>query len=157
MGSLSPFAGQIEPCIFTDEVAEEFEEACRLCAENGATTVELRGRLFGTDVTGLTDDHLARVQATLARYGLRVAVIASPFGKCHHNRPEEVARHLSLFPRLVKLARALGTPLIRGFAFWNPEGGTDADRPDLAAVLPAIVEFLRPVARQAEAAGVTSA
>lgn len=145
-----PFA----PCIFTDEVHPEFAESCRQCAENGATTVEIRGRLFGTDVTGITDEQVAQMQQILARHGLRVAIIASPFGKCHLDKPEEIERHLAFFPRLIELARMFDTDLIRGFAFWNPARGNDADRPCLPEYLPRIVEFLRPAARQAEAAGV---
>lgn len=148
-----PFA--IEPSIFSDEVAPDFEEACRLCAANGATGIEIRGRLLGKDVTGITDDDVAKMQEILARHGLRVAVIGSPFGKCHMDRPEEVARHQAFFPRMIELAQAFGTDRIRGFAFWKPNGGSDADRPDIEEYLPRIVDFLSPAVRQAEAAGVT--
>lgn len=153
-GEGAAMGSRIQPCIFTDEVAEEFEESCRLCALNGATTVEIRGRLFGKDVTTLTDQDIARMQAVLERHRLRVAVIASPFGKCHYDRPEEVARHRTFFPRMIELAQAFGTDCIRGFAFWRPHTGSDSDRPDLARYLPEIVSFLRPAARQAEAARV---
>lgn len=146
-----PFA----PCIFTDEVSPDFEESCRRCAENGATHVELRGRLFGRDVTTLTDDDVGRMKRILAHYGLSVAILGSPFGKCDMNNPEEIARHHGFFPRLVQLCHEFGTDRIRGFAFWNPlRKSGRAERPDIQEYLPRIVDFLAPAVKQAEAGGV---
>ncbi|MDH7570720.1 MAG: sugar phosphate isomerase/epimerase family protein [Armatimonadota bacterium] len=144
----------IEPCVFCDEVSPDFEESCRLCAGAGAVALEIRGRMFGKDVTGIDDNDVARMKQIMAQYGLRVAAIGSPFGKCHMERPDEIARHHAFFPRMVELAQTFGTTVIRGFAFWNPLRGLDSDRPDIQQYLPRIVDFLAPAVKQAEAAGV---
>lgn len=144
----------IRPAFFTDEVAEEFEAAVRQGAAAGAQGLELRSRLWGRSIEDLSEDEVRRIQDIAARYHVRVAVLASPFGKCSHRDPAEIARHHRIFERLVQLAGQFGTPLIRGFAFWNPHGN-ERRRPDLTAYLDAIVSFLKPAVQMAEEAGVT--
>lgn len=143
----------IRPCFFTDEVAEEFEESVRLGTAAGAQGVELRSRLLGRSLEDLSDDDVRRLQDVTAKYGVSVAMLASPFGKCSHRNPLEIARHHRLFERMVELAQQFGTPRIRGFAFWNPHR-SERERPDLAAHLEAIVQFLEPAVQMAEDAGV---
>lgn len=140
---------------FTDEVDADFAKALRQGKEAGAEAVEIRGRLLGKDVTTLTDEDVATMRRLLEREGMRVAAIGSPFGKCHHHRPEEVERHRALFPRMVALARAFETPIVRGFAFWAVKGqGEPKGRQPLEPFLPAIVEFLKPAVEAAAQAGV---
>src|SRR5690348_5960711 len=111
----------IEVSVFTDEVAPEFEEAVRQSVAAGATGLEIRGRLYGKSVTTITDDDVRRMQEVMARHVARVAAIGSPFGKCDMDRPEELAEHQRHFERMVALAHAFGTPIIRGFALWKPD------------------------------------
>jgi sugar phosphate isomerase/epimerase len=144
----------IRPAFFTDEVAEEFEVAVQRGAAAGAQGLELRSRLFGRSIEDLSEDDVRRIQDIAAKYHVQVAVLASPFGKCSHRDPAGIARHHRIFEHLVKRAQQFGTPLIRGFAFWNPHG-SERQRPDLAAYLDAIVAFLKPAVQRAEDAGVT--
>src|SRR5438270_2829327 len=100
---------KIEPCVFTDEVAGDFEEAVRRSVEAGATGLEIRGKLFGKSVTGITDDEVGQMQAIMERHGARVASIGSPFGKCDMNNPVELEQHQRHFERMVQLAHVFGT------------------------------------------------
>src|ERR1051325_2677831 len=100
----------IRACVFCDEVAEDFEEAVRLSAEAGAEGLELRGRLFGKSIAQIDDDEAARVAEICDRYGVAVAVIGSPVGKCH---PCQAAEHQQMFQRMAELAQFFGTTRIR--------------------------------------------
>jgi sugar phosphate isomerase/epimerase len=143
----------IEPCVFTDEVSPDFEEAVQLSVEAGVTAVEIRGRLPGGSITTISDADVETMQAILAKFGARVGSLGSPFGKCAMDKPEELAEHQRHFDRMLQLSAAFETPIIRGFALWRPEKGPDAARPDLEPYLDRIVAFLTPAVRKAEAAG----
>jgi len=131
---------------FADEVSrDDFEEAVRLGVEAGATGVELRGGIWGR-----------RVQDVLARFDAKVMCVGSPVGKCAHDSDEEKSEHQRMFGRMVELAHAFETPVIRGFALWNPwrrERGKG--RPDVQEYLDVIVPFLEPIVKSADTAGVT--
>lgn len=146
----------IRPCIFTDEVAADFDEAVRRSVEAGAEGLELRGKLFGKSITQIDDADVERIQAVCERHGARVAVIGSPIGKCDLEDPDECGRHQTNFERMAVLAHVFGTDLIRGFALWRPNRSraTDAERPDMERFLPHIVNFLDPIVRLAETEGV---
>jgi len=146
----------IQPSIFSDEVAPDFETAVRCSAEAGAEGLELRGKLFGKTITEIDDEDRRRIQAICRRYGVVVAVLGSPVGKCSAGDPEEQGRHQRYFERMVELADAFGTPRIRGFALWRPERAreTDAQRPNLPAFLPQIRAFLEPIVDLAAREGV---
>jgi len=51
--------------------------------------------------------------------GMEVVCIASPFFKCHLASEREVREHLQFLPRLIEIAKALDTDLVRVFAFWT--------------------------------------
>jgi sugar phosphate isomerase/epimerase len=146
----------IRPCIFSDEVSPDFDEAVRLSAEAGAQGLELRGRMFGRSIGQIDDADVARIKEVCRGHGVSVAVIGSPVGKCDLEHPEECREHQRLFERMAELAHALETPLIRGFALWKPgrDRTGDAVRPDLEAYLPGIEAFLAPILRRAEREGV---
>lgn len=144
----------IQPCVFTDEVSADFEEAVQLSVEAGATAIEIRGRLPGGSITTITDDDVETMQAVLAKFGATVGSLGSPFGKCSMDNPEEMAQHQRHFDRMLRLAELFGTRIIRGFALWRPEKGPDAERPGIEPYLKRIVEFLTPAVRKAEAADV---
>jgi sugar phosphate isomerase/epimerase len=145
----------IRPCVFSDEVSPEFEEAARLSADAGAMGLELRGRMWGKPITAIDDADVERVREVCRRYGVQVAVLGSPVGKCSADNAEEKRLHHQYFERMVELAHAFETPIIRGFALWRPnrDRSTDHLRPDLDEHLPAIVEFLEPIVARAEAEG----
>ena len=146
-------------CFFADEVSKtDFEEAIKLGVAAGANTVEIRGGVWGKHVTEIDDDDIKRVQDVLDAYDVSVASIGSPFGKCAIDNPQEYEQHLRHFDRMVELAHAFNTRVIRGFAFWNPNRGVrGAARPNINDYLPLIAERLSPVVPIAERADVTLA
>lgn len=142
----------ISPCVFSDEVAEEFAGSVRIAVENGCPGLEIRGRLLGKNVTQIDDDDVARIQAILKEYGAHVAVIGSPVGKCDGDSQEERAAHQRHFVRMAELAHRFGTRVIRGFALWRPDRSRETDhvRPNLAEHMASITSFLAPIVELAE-------
>lgn len=138
----------IEVCVFSDEVAPDVEEQADLCARAGARGIEVRNRVFGHAIQDCSDGDLDNLRAILARYGLRVAVIGSPVGKCDLDDPAQVEQHQRMFRRMCEVAHRFETRIIRGFAFWTP-GRRDLPRPDLEVVVGRIGEALSPIARMA--------
>lgn len=146
----------IDVCFFADEVSrEDFEEAIKLGVDAGATTVEIRGGVWGKHVTEIDDNDVKRAQDVLANYNVGVASIGSPFGKCPIDNQQEYERHLRHFDRMVELAHAFETQIIRGFAFWNPNRRLkESSRPDINDYIELIAEKLAPVVPIAESANV---
>lgn len=148
----------MELAYFADEVSKtDFEEAVRLGVEAGATGVELRGGIWGKRVQEIDDDEVKRVQDVLAKYGVKILCVGSPVGKCAHDNPDELAAHQKMFERMVELAQAFDTTVIRGFALWNPnrKDGDRVNRPGVANYLDIIVPFLEPIVKLAAQEGVT--
>lgn len=147
----------IVPCVFSDEVSKDFDEAVRWSVAAGAKAVEIRGGLWEKSVTTITDDDVKRMQDVLSRYGARIAVIGSPFGKCHHHKREEVDQHYRYFERMIQLAHAFGTDIIRGFAFWDKAYRETRKHTPLEQNIETILPLLQPIAQRAEQAGVVLA
>ena len=147
----------MELAFFADEVSkEDFDEAVRLGVEAGATGVELRGGIWGRRIQEIDDDEVKRVQDVLGKYGVRILSVGSPFGKCAHDSQEERDAHHRMFDRMVELAKVFGTPVIRGFALWNPyRKERDRPRQEIEAFLDVIVPFLEPAVHTASREGVT--
>ena len=147
----------MELAFFADEVSkEDFDEALKLGVEAGATGVEIRGGIWGKRIQEIDDDTVKRVQDALAKHGVKVSSIGSPFGKCAHDSKEEQDQHHRIFERMVALTDAFDTPIIRGFALWNPyrkEPGRP--RPEISEFLDVMVPFVEPAVRTAGAKGVT--
>jgi sugar phosphate isomerase/epimerase len=145
----------IKVSFFTDEVSKDFDEAVRLGVEAGAEALEIRGGLWGKSVTTIDDDDVKRMQDVLAKYNAQVACIGSPVGKCHYDRKEEYETHLRYFDRMVELAHAFNTKVIRVFSFWKVKEGED--RPYLERYLDTFAQLLEPIVKTAEAEGVVLA
>lgn len=146
----------LDLAFFTDEVArDDFDASVRQGVQAGANAVELRGGLYGKKIQDISDEDAERIAATLRRHGAKVAALGSPFGKCDHTNPEEVAAHHRIFERMAALARLFGTPIIRGFAFWAPaRRGERGPRPRMEDCLDEIVPLLRPAVEVARREGV---
>ncbi len=141
-----------DPCVFTDEVADDFPEAARLAADAGATCLEIRNRLLGHSVQDLPSGAVREMKLVLADLNLGIGALASPVGKCEADSPEERERHAAWFNRMLDLAEAFECPIIRGFSLWAPNRGRDWDR-DLTPWLDRISDFLLPKAEAAAARG----
>jgi L-ribulose-5-phosphate 3-epimerase len=141
----------IKTCIFADEVSKDFDEAVKLCKEAGASHIEVRGGIWGKDVTTANDDDVQRMQDVLSKYDMKIGCIGSPFGKCSFEK-EEYEKHLKMFYRMVELAHIFDTKIIRMFAFWVPKELRSTPRHELNIVdfLGEIAPRLKPAAKFAE-------
>ena len=131
--------------LIADEASQDIEEAAELAGRYGATGLEIR-TVFGKALTELTDEDIQRVQDGLKKHNMVCCGISSPFFKC---KPEEADAHLASLDTYIRIAKALGTNCIRGFAFWRSE-----ELP-LEAALPIIKEKLTLAAEKLRAAGMT--
>ena len=129
--------------LIADEASQDIEEAAALARSYGATGLEIR-TVFGKQLPELTEEDLDRIKATLNKHRMVCCGISSPFFKC---QPEEADEHLKLLDDYIRVAKALGTDRIRGFAFWKKP-----DRP-FEEVLPAIKEKLTEAAAKLRKAG----
>jgi sugar phosphate isomerase/epimerase len=119
---------------FTDEAHDDFATALQLGAAWGLRYADIR-TIDGVNILDLTDEQVARAKMLLARYGMQVAAVATPFLKCdlpdgraessgnlHSARSLSYAEHVALLPRGVALAQAFGAPYLRIFSFWRQPG-----------------------------------
>jgi sugar phosphate isomerase/epimerase len=108
---------------FIDEIANDFDEQCKVASGLGLQYVEVRSAR-GIKILDLDADQLDRRQETLADYGLEVSSIGSPIGKISID--EEFQPHLERMRHAVEVAELLEAPYIRLFSFFIPEA-TDPD------------------------------
>ncbi|HEV8635774.1 MAG TPA: TIM barrel protein [Chloroflexota bacterium] len=111
--------------VVTDEVHPDLETAVRAIHGMGVGLVEIQ-EFWGKTVVEVTDADLDRAGALLQERGMRVAAIGSQLFKpvrLGHVRRGEVARDphfqqdLDLLRGQIRVARALGAPVIRAYAF----------------------------------------
>ncbi len=139
MFTLSAFADEISP----DPAAQlDVLERC------GIRHIELRS-IQKTNVLDLTDLQVTELKALLDRRGFRLSAIGSPVGKVRIDEPFEP--HLKRFQRAIDLCRVFGTPNIRVFSYYPPEG-KDWDNAGPAAERE-VFDLLRHQATMAERAG----
>ena len=106
---------------FADEYSPKFDEQLEGLNKNGVGFIEIRG-VDGTNVADLTDEQLHEVRAKLDAAGIGVSSIGSPIGKIKVY--DEFEPHLEKLERCISAAKILGTPNIRMFSFYIPEGKT---------------------------------
>jgi sugar phosphate isomerase/epimerase len=142
--------------VFTDEITQDFADACRTAAAAGLQYVDIR-RLWGAfshDIPRRRWPEMARI---LKDHGLRIGAIQSNFGKCPISGPE-YDEHLRFFPVLLEQAQYFGTDTMRVFPFWNEvkldRFAPEPVRPNLEAQLPQIVRQFRPATTLAEREGI---
>jgi 3-dehydroshikimate dehydratase len=105
---------------FADEISPDPQEQVDVLDRCGIRHIELRS-IQKTNVLDLTDLQVAELKALLDRHGFRLSAIGSPIGKVRIDEPFEP--HLRRFRRAVELCRIFGTPNIRLFSYYLPEGG----------------------------------
>lgn len=136
--------GQFTISAFGDEIATDLDEQLQVLSDLKIGYLELRGA-WGINVLRLSDADVDRVQASLARYGVRVSALGSPVGKSPLLDPIE--KEVANLRRLAQIADALGTRNIRIFSFYPPDTSSNADYDQY--VEPAIAS-LRRLAEEAE-------
>jgi sugar phosphate isomerase/epimerase len=130
---------------FGDEIAPELEPQLEVLADHGLRHVEFRSA-WGTNVCDLSKEELDRAARLLREAGIGVSAIASPVGKApvQGDFEDELAR----FRAALEAADSLGTPLIRVFSFYVPEGDHPIHRDG-------VLRRMSVLAREAAVNGVT--
>jgi len=150
----------IKVSIISDEISDDFEQSLDIALEHGVRHVELRS-LWGTNVSEVTDDHIARAKDALDKRNMRVIGIAGPVFKIHLSEEHAggvgdthkakasgtVEEHLEILDSTIRTAKAFDTDIVRTFAFWR----NGAPTPEIHDQ---IEERLRKAVERAEAAGV---
>lgn len=144
------------PCVFSDEISLDFEEAVRVCVAEGLHAIQIRQvGVRGRNVVDLPDDELWPMVRIVRRYGVQVAGIGSPVGKCGLDDTSYRA-HAYVFERALRVAEIFDTQLVRIFAFYPPQQARGAVHPEpFAEAMPRIVERLHGLADCAQRAGIT--
>lgn len=112
---------------FADEISADPAEQVNCLEANGVRFIEFRS-ILGKNVLDLTDSEHADFQALLRQRGFGLSAIGSPIGKISVIDPFEP--HLERFQIALDLAERYGTPNIRVFSFYIPQGTDPATHRD---------------------------
>jgi sugar phosphate isomerase/epimerase len=104
---------------FADEIAPDLQEQCATLDDLGISYIEFRSA-WGTNVLDLTDEQLGEAQQILKQHGISMSSVGSPIGKVGIN--DDFEAHLRRFDRALQVAEQFGSPYIRLFSFFIPEG-----------------------------------
>lgn len=115
--------------VITDEITQDFEQALIWAKGFGLNWVELR-IIWGKYVTEFTPDEVKRAKDLLAKYGLRISVVDSPYFKTvlpgTSSRFDEgkkdplqsdFSQQQAVLERAIARARDFGTDKVRIFSF----------------------------------------
>jgi sugar phosphate isomerase/epimerase len=108
---------------FADEISADPVEQLDCLEANGVRFIEFRS-IHGTNVLDLTRPQHDSFRGLLRSRGFGLSAIGSPIGKIPIREPFEP--HLERFETAMELAEFHGTPRIRIFSFYMPEGDDPA-------------------------------
>src|SRR4051812_46505499 len=106
---------------FADEISPDPQEQLDVLERCGVKHVEFRS-ILQTNVLDLTDLQIQEFKSLLDRRGFGLSAIGSPVGKVRIDQPFEP--HLKRFERALELCKVFGTPNIRVFSYYKPDGTT---------------------------------
>lgn len=109
---------------FGDEVDPDPAVQAAVLLALGASHIEVRSA-WGTNVSELQPEQVARLKAILDDKGLKVSAVASPIGKVDVSLPVE--HELGRLRQIISVAKALDTKYIRIFSFYRAEGQSQED------------------------------
>jgi sugar phosphate isomerase/epimerase len=130
---------------FADEISPQPQEQIDVLERSGVRHIELRS-ILGTNVLDLTDLQVSEFKSLLDKHGFRLSAIGSPTGKVKIDQPFEP--HLQRFERALHLCKVFGTPNVRIFSYYKPDG---TDWPQWRTE---IMSRMQEKARRAEKVGV---
>ena len=123
--------------IISDEIEQDFDQACQLIRDWGIEHVELR-TMWGKNILELEESELDQVGEITAKYELNVTAIASPVFKSPRDGiPKETEGdfqlggfdsfedQLELIRKSAALCQRFGTDKIRIFTFWREPWSDD--------------------------------
>ena len=109
---------------FADEIDPDPQKQIDVLKDCGVRHIEFRS-ILKTNVLDLTDLQIQEFKSLLDKHGFKLSAIGSPIGKVKVDQPFEP--HLKRFRRAVELCKVFGTPNIRMFSYYLPEGGGEWD------------------------------
>jgi sugar phosphate isomerase/epimerase len=104
---------------FADEISPHLDEQITVLQQHNIRFLEFRG-LEGKVILDYTPAEIRAVAARLRDAGIGVSALGSPIGKINITDP--FPPHLDRFKKSIDTANLLGTPNIRMFSFFIPEG-----------------------------------
>ncbi|WP_277031913.1 sugar phosphate isomerase/epimerase family protein [Propionimicrobium lymphophilum] len=131
---------------FADEIAHDLGEQIELLNKLDIKHVEFRSA-WGTKVLDLDDEELKKAKKMLDENGIKLSSVGSDIGKIKITDPFE--DHLKRAAHSVEVAKFFGSPYIRMFSFFMPEG----EDPD--SYRDEVLSRTRKMVKLAEAGGVT--
>jgi sugar phosphate isomerase/epimerase len=105
---------------FADEISPDPQEQVDVLERCGVRHIELRS-VLKTNVLDLTDLQVQEFKSLLDHRGFRLSAIGSPVGKVKIGQPFEP--HRKRFERALELCKDFGTPNVRVFSYYLPDGG----------------------------------
>jgi sugar phosphate isomerase/epimerase len=112
---------------FADEIDPDLAVQIRTLQAEGIRFLELRA-VSDVNVLDFSPDQRREVKARLSDAGIGVSSIGSPIGKVRIDEPWQ--DHLKRFRAALDAAEFFGSPNIRLFSYYGPEGGRIADHRD---------------------------
>jgi len=104
---------------FADEVTEDFRGQVEFLVKEKVGYIEPRF-VNKKNIMDLNQQELSEARKLIRDHGLKVSAIGSPIGKVRLDQPFKP--HLDKFKHAVELAQYFGTPFIRMFSYYAPEG-----------------------------------
>ena len=104
---------------FADEAATDLAGQIAALKAAGITCMEPR-TINGKNIMQQTEEELIAIRDALNEAGIGLSAIGSPIGK--YSITEDFEPHFEEFRRACGIAKLLGTPRIRIFSFFIPEG-----------------------------------
>ena len=129
---------------FADEISPELTEQIDILRSESIPYIEFRG-VWHKNVLDLDAQEITRVKEMLDGNKFGLSAIGSPIGKVKITDPFEP--HVERFAHAIELAKIFGTPNIRVFSFFIPEGEAEKYRDE-------VLHRMSTMARMAEQAGV---
>lgn len=104
---------------FADEISSHLDEQIQVLLKNDIHYMEFRN-LEGKVIIDYSIPEITAVSKTLTGEGIEVSALGSPIGKIMITDP--FPPHLDRFKKTVETAQILGSPNIRMFSFFIPNG-----------------------------------
>ncbi len=109
----------VYPSAFADAISADPLEPLAVPTACGVQHIEFRSA-WKTNVLSLSDAQIAEFKSLIEKEGVTLSAIGSPIGKIKIDDPFEP--HLEKFHRALHLCQVFGTPNIRIFSYYPPEG-----------------------------------
>lgn len=109
---------------FSDEYADSLDEQLLGMSQFGIEYIELRG-VDGKNISSLNTNEVKEAKRRMDDFGIKASAIGSPLGKIKLDG--SLNSHWETARRVFETANIMGTPLIRMFSFYAPDGKNIAD------------------------------